>query len=71
MIVIDTMGLYSLGWKYYVRSQTILQYSVSNSSLLYKIFYIVWLAIETVFVYFFILETKNKSLEETAVSVLI
>ena len=35
-----------------------------------QIFYVAWLAFEVVFVYFFIIETKNKSLEETSMSVL-
>lgn len=32
----------------------------------YYIVYIVWLAFETVFLYFFLVETKGRSLEETA-----
>ncbi|KIP12327.1 hypothetical protein PHLGIDRAFT_504566 [Phlebiopsis gigantea 11061_1 CR5-6] len=33
----------------------------------YYIFYCVWVAFELVFVYFFLVETKNRTLEETAV----
>ncbi|TFK23349.1 hexose transporter [Coprinopsis marcescibilis] len=32
----------------------------------YYIVYVVWLAVEFVFVYFFVIETKNRTLEETA-----
>lgn len=43
---------------------------VSGLLFLCQIFYVAWLAVETIFVYFFIIETKNKTLEETSVSVL-
>lgn len=35
----------------------------------YYIVYCVWIAFELVFVYFFLIETKNRTLEETAVYV--
>jgi hypothetical protein len=33
----------------------------------YYIVYCVWLAFELVFIYFFLVETRNRTLEETAV----
>ncbi|KAF9051363.1 hexose transporter [Panaeolus papilionaceus] len=40
--------------------------ALKNIAWKYYIVYVVWLAFETVFCYFFIIETKNRTLEETA-----
>jgi len=40
--------------------------ALGNLGWKYYIFYCVWLAFELVFMYFFVIETKNKTLEETA-----
>jgi hypothetical protein len=40
---------------------------VNAYALLCQLVYVAWLAVEVIFVYFFLIETKNKTLEECAV----
>lgn len=62
---VNPIALDSISWKYYVRR---LSHNPPLTSLTRppQIVYICWIAFEFVFLYFFIVETKGLSLEETA-----
>ncbi|KZP02041.1 hypothetical protein FIBSPDRAFT_970603 [Athelia psychrophila] len=62
---VNPVALDALGWKYYV-SDANAAYHASGSPTLWQLVYVAWLAVESVFVLLFIIETKNKNLEETA-----
>ena len=61
---VNPIALDAIAWKYYVRLSAF--YSLTRRLLFAQIVYCCWLAFELVFVYLFIVETKNLSLEETA-----
>lgn len=64
---VNPIALDKLGWKYYVRSPSPSESSSHPYSSDFQIVYCCWLVFETVFCFFFIVETKGLSLEETAV----
>jgi hypothetical protein len=61
-----------LGWKYYVG---FISFHVASRldayPLLRQLVYIMWLAVEVIFIYFFLIETRNRSLDECAVWVVV
>ena len=66
---VNPIALEHIGWKYYVRpffSHNHLTFSRTDLHALTQIVYCCWIAFEFVFLYIFIVETKNLSLEETA-----
>ena len=66
---VNPIALGNIGWKYYVSPPPRAFPSHPSGALTARscqIVYCCWLAFETVFVYLFIVETKNRTLEETA-----
>ena len=63
---VNPIALDALGWKYYVRESIPMFSTVSNLTFEKQVVYCVFIAFETVYCYLFIVETKNRSLEETA-----
>ena len=62
---VNPVALEHIAWKYYVSFRDLLR-SCRHTHGVSQIVYCCWLAFELVFLYFFIVETKNLSLEETA-----
>ena len=61
-----------LGWKYYVGFISFHVASCLDAyTLLRQLVYVVWLAVEVIFIYFFLIETRNRPLEECAVWVVV
>ena len=65
---VNPIALENIAWKYYVSAPSCLPFvsRLADAHRIQQIVYCVWLAFETVFLYFFIVETKNRTLEETA-----
>ena len=71
---VNPIALKNIGWKYYVSAPTAisahrpaLELTLTLTTLVpLQIVYCCWLAFETVFLYFFVVETRNRTLEETA-----
>ena len=71
---VNPIALKNIGWKYYVSAPTAisahrpaLELTLMLTTLVpLQIVYCCWLAFETVFLYFFVVETRNRTLEETA-----
>ena len=62
---VNPIALQNIAWKYYVRNSSLL-WRMTLTLPSQQIFYCCWLFFQLVFCYLFIVETKNRTLEETA-----
>jgi hypothetical protein len=67
---LNPIALKAIAWKYYV-SSSLVAYRLpcvryADNLVPLQLVYCIWLVFELAFVYFFIIETKGRSLEETA-----
>lgn len=63
---VNPIALQNIGWKYYVRLASRLRPTAVSYRLSSQIFYCCWLFFQFAFCFLFIVETKNRTLEETA-----
>ncbi|KAG6819636.1 hypothetical protein H0H93_009988 [Arthromyces matolae] len=66
LLINGILQIWNLGWALMASFMYANPIAIDNIKWKYYLVYVVWLIVETVFVYFFIVETKNRSLEETA-----
>lgn len=65
---VNPIALRRLSWRYYVRTFRDLSLQLMTKGILChkQLVYMVWLLFETAFCYFYIIETRGRTLEETA-----